>query len=137
MVRMRKLTVAQRIAKHAVAVPFSGCWLWTGSVDGDGYPRMRGGLAHRASFSEKNGEIPPGLEIDHKCEVRCCVNPEHLQAVTHAENNRLSALRGRKKPAHCRKGHPFSGENLYLNPTNGKQVCKTCRRAYRRRVGPR
>lgn len=66
------------------------CWLWTGGQIGKGYGvfRLNGGgkLAHRVAYQFVKGEIPEGLEIDHLCKVRHCVNPSHLEAVTRLEN---------------------------------------------------
>jgi hypothetical protein len=70
-----------------------GCWRWVGSCDEFGYPRFayqgRGtGMAYRYSYELHNGPVPEGLELDHLCRVRDCVNPAHLEAVTHRENCR-------------------------------------------------
>lgn len=73
------------------------CWLWTGRVENSGYTQFRvGGKAgkdvssHRWIYEQSVGAIPEGLEIDHLCFVPICVNPTHLEAVTHAENIRRS-----------------------------------------------
>lgn len=58
-----------------------GCWRWIGSMDGKGYGRFKGEPAHRVTYREARGEIPPGHHIHHKCEVKCCVNPNHLEAL--------------------------------------------------------
>lgn len=76
-----------------------GCWLWTGSITRAGYGRIRGAdahdgrtvLAHRLAYELLVGPIPQGLHLDHLCRVRRCVNPEHLEPVTLAENNRRAA----------------------------------------------
>jgi len=76
--------------------PNSGCWLWTGCCEEKGYATIykdnwKGHRpAHRFSYETFVGPIPHGLHIDHKCRVRCCVNPDHLEPVTVAENNRRS-----------------------------------------------
>jgi hypothetical protein len=66
------------------------CWLWTGTTDRNGYGAVRDGkrmvLVHRHMFAHVHGEIASGLEIDHSCHNRSCVNPEHLRAVTHKQN---------------------------------------------------
>lgn len=77
-------------------VKTESCWLWTGAKMKSGYGKIsiggkQGGwaLAHRVAFELENGQIPPGLTIDHLCHVRACVRPGHLQAVTpqlNAEN---------------------------------------------------
>src|SRR3546814_13148756 len=76
--------------------PNSGCWLWTGYTNGDGYGGITIGIrsdgsrrfarAHRISFELYRGPIPDGLELDHKCRVRCCVNPDPREPVTHRPN---------------------------------------------------
>ena len=66
------------------------CWLWTSTLNWDGYGqiRMQGKMriAHRLSYETLVGPIPGGLELDHLCKVRNCVRPDHLEPVTHAEN---------------------------------------------------
>lgn len=75
--------------------PDTGCWLWTGYLTHDGYgvsaSRRWGYLAHRANYRRHVGPIPAGFDVDHLCRVRRCVNPDHLEAVTHEENVRRAA----------------------------------------------
>lgn len=71
----------------------NNCWLWTGATDQRGYGRFSPGrtekyLAHRWSYEYHRAEIPDGLQIDHLCRVKSCVNPWHLEPVTAAENMR-------------------------------------------------
>lgn len=75
------------------------CWLWTGCVNEDGYGTFsydgKVRKAHRAAYAMFVGPIPDGLEIDHKCRTRNCVNPDHLQPATHKQNcqNRIAPIR--------------------------------------------
>lgn len=65
-----------------------GCWLWTGTVDRNGYPRHGAQWAHRVAHETHIGPIPDRHQVDHLCNVRTCVNPAHLEAVTQVENIR-------------------------------------------------
>src|SRR4051812_43428872 len=72
-----------------------GCWLWAGAKNDRGYPQVghegRTVYAHRLYYTLLVGAIPPGLDLDHLCRKRSCVNPQHLEPVTHAENVRRGA----------------------------------------------
>lgn len=72
------------------------CWIWTGSVNHQGYGHItagrRGFLVHRITYVWNIGPIESGLELDHLCRIHACVNPYHLEPVTHAENMRRSAI---------------------------------------------
>lgn len=83
--------------------PNSGCWLWDGPTDRCGYGQLsdpatgKTALAHRVAYRRVHGSIPPGLNVLHRCDVRCCVNPDHLYAGTPADNVRDMMRRGRHR----------------------------------------
>lgn len=85
------LPLDQRLGRYTEREP-DGCWRWTGTRDRQGYPFLNVGgaprRAHRLMYEQLVGPIPSGLELDHLCRVRDCVNPSHLEAVTHTENMR-------------------------------------------------
>ena len=104
-------------ADHISPEPNSGCWLWTGTLDLDGYPRMRNLLAHRFSLEiHMRKQIPDGMCVCHKCDTPCCVNPDHLFLGTNQENTadrvrKNRSARGEKSIPHRLargEGHPMA-----------------------------
>jgi hypothetical protein len=105
------------------------CWEWDSISHVDGYGRFRMGgrqwLAHRASYTVLVGPIPEGLNIDHLCRNRRCVNPEHLEPVTQSENLKRSPLMDRHShKTHCPRGHAYEGDNVRLSGVH--RHCRTC-----------
>lgn len=110
----------------------SGCWEWGGEPD-NGYGRFSlnniSTLAHRQVLMFSERWIPAGLQVDHLCRNRGCVNPGHLDLVTIREN----VLRGAGVTARnarataCPEGHQYDLDNTYITPS-GARNCKTCRR---------
>lgn len=112
----------------------TACWVWQKSRYPNGYGQYtkrdgHRGLAHRAYYELLCGEVPDGMELDHLCRNRACVNPDHLEPVSGSENRRRGAgFSGRNaRKTHCKAGHPLAGENLYVDP-RGRRQCRTCRR---------
>jgi hypothetical protein len=120
--------LAQRFwSKTAPPEPDTDCWLWTGRCRDDGYGRFSvDGLwktAHRFAYEMLVGPVPEGLELDHLCRNRRCVNPSHLEAVTHQENMRRSPILGAKPKTHCPHGHSYS--TAYIRK-DGSRKCREC-----------
>ena len=114
-----------------------GCWLWMAHTTVDGYPRIAIGRtsreAHRVAYELFVGSIPEGHDVHHECEVRNCVNPNHLRPVTKKEHGSLGSLARR---THCKHGHEFTPENTYVKG-GGARACRKCmarrQREYQRR----
>ena len=132
---MSKLTDERLSLFRSRVAKSDSCWTWTGTMDSSGYGRfypIKGSphrvRAHRVAYELFRGQIPAGLEVDHLCRNRQCVNPDHLEPVTRMENQRRgfspSGINHRK--THCIRGHEFTPENTY-RPADGRRICKACR----------
>ncbi len=111
----------------------SECWLWTGAKTPNGYAKAwfsgRLRLVHRELFERQYGPIPAGLELDHLCRVRHCVNPKHLEPVTRRENQlRGNGVGGRHaRQTHCSRGHAFTEANtLRVSTRPNTRQCRIC-----------
>jgi len=109
------------------------CWIWLAWANNKGYGVFNIGdgirqYAHRWAYEAVVEPIPDGLEIDHLCRNRICVNPDHLEPVTHLENIQRATL-----TAECLRGHPRTPENTWISPTSGRRDCRACNRERHRR----
>jgi HNH endonuclease len=103
-------TLKQRFYNAVIPEPNSGCWLYGEGYDGDdGYIKIRIGdwrdKVHRLSWRVHNGPIPPGQQVLHKCDVPCCVNPDHLFLGTAEDNVADKVSKNRQAKG---IGHPCS-----------------------------
>lgn len=131
----KNITPLKRFEAKFIPEPNSGCWIWTGATNQYGYGRFlinrRATLAHRFSYAAFKGPLLEGFELDHLCRVRCCVNPDHLEQVTHDVNVRRG---GRMLNEACPSGHAFSAENTWINPKTGWRQCRQCNRDNQKRM---
>ena len=128
--------IFERAIQYVMPEPNSGCWLWTASLDGKGYGQIMASdkkprRAHKVIYEHVYGEVPGGLDLDHKCRVRCCVNPDHLEPVTRAVNlaRGIGTQKTKERAAqrtHCKRGHP-KATSWYVSP-KGKRSCRICQK---------
>ena len=127
----QRRSLEERFLDKVKAEPNSGCWIWMGSRLRTGYGLLGAGgkygktlRAHRVAYVIYRGSIPAGLELDHLCRVRACVNPWHLELVTRKENlNRgMHPLHVAHRIGTCLRGHEL----------NGRRRCLICHNEWQR-----
>jgi hypothetical protein len=134
-----KRTLRERFDEKWMPEPNTGCWLWTGAVGLTGYSQIkvdgRCSTAHRVGWKLYRGPIPSGLVVDHLCRTRACVNPDHLRLVTqriNATENSVGPTAINAAKTHCKVGHQFTPDNVYLNRA-GERKCRMCMKLNQRR----
>lgn len=118
--RFHKETIEHMLERKSIRIPWSGCQIWMGCVSSKGYgwvgifktnKRM---TVHRLSWILKNGSIPDGMHVLHKCDVPSCINPDHLFLGTNNDNVADRVRKGRS-------GSP-KGENCHKARLTTEQV---------------
>jgi len=131
---LRPTDVARFWTKVAMAEP-RACWPWRGTLTSTGYGEFRFGYqnykAHRISYEFMVGPVPEGLQLDHLCRNKSCVNPGHLEPVTSQENT-VRMVPYLDLPTHCPQGHEYTTDNTYME-RGRKRKCRTCHRENMRR----
>lgn len=146
-------SLSERLLNMSIPEPNSGCFIWLGATNPDGYGNVRVGSrtdgtrrqlkAHRAAWSAFVGEIPDGVHVLHRCDNPACINPEHLFLGTHTDNMRDMVAKGRAvlipptvgqgssnhrygfRATHCVHGHLMTPENTIEQC--GVRRCRECR----------
>lgn len=117
-------TAKEIILRMSIPEPNSGCWLWLYS-DRKGYGQVvysnRKMNAHRLSYESFIGPIPEDMQLHHVCDIKLCVNPDHLQIVDQSEHSKITWDK-RTKITHCPHGHEYTAENTRYN----SRWAKTC-----------
>lgn len=130
--RGKRRTVAERLKEKYIVDPDTGCWMWQAAINSDGYGHMGVGKriasAYKVAYELTFGPVPTGLELDHLCKRKSCVNPYHLEAVTHKENCLRQAKSYRKGV--CGNGHILADVGFYL--TGRGYQCAACCKDYQK-----
>ena len=131
--------IIERFLEKILPEPNSGCWLWLASLNSKGYGQFYRDPheskapmgAHVFSYEHFVEPVPEGLTLDHLCRVRSCVNPRHLEPVTHKVNvERGDAGKHHRDLMECPSGHPYSGDNLVvyeITVKGRKYINRQCR----------
>lgn len=130
--------VLEKLYQRVLCDIVTKCYIWTSTTDAAGYGKFNNKRAHRIMFEVFNEKIPNGMLIDHLCNVRNCINPDHLKLSTPKENgSRERANHWNSKKTHCKRGHEYTPENTkvkirkYGHDGWVLRVCQECLKIWR------
>lgn len=149
----KRLTVDKSFIKRKSSEDSNGCWIWQASLQTHGYSRIdhvdakrfKTTLGHRISYFLFQGPIEEGMTLDHLCNVKSCVNPDHLEPVTQQENNRRRDQLLGKDLKNFPCGHSRTGPHVFKKRAgvrkNGNIIyqdfCRPCYLAYQQKYNER
>lgn len=121
-------TPLERLLRNSIPEPNTGCWVWLGGLNHGGYgqinmPGNKQRRAHCLSYEIHNGPIPEGLEVRHSCDLRCCINPEHLLVGTRQQNIDDAILRNRFVRGERRKDSKLTDAEAAIIKLDTRSQC--------------
>lgn len=127
-----RIDARERFLDWSIPEPNTGCHLWLGDVTNSGYGRFwlngKNVSAHRIAYEFEHGPIPEGMQIDHLCNTKICVNVRHLRLTTATENlfaaHSNSTARKFSTRSHCSSGHEYTAANTYFHGKH--RHCREC-----------
>lgn len=131
-----EMPTKEQFIDMSMPITESGCWIWMGSVSSNGYGnykiKNKQIKPHRLSYELFIDEIDKGLQVCHKCDIKVCVNPNHLFIGTQKDNIQDAVKKKRmfnQRKTRCPKGHKYEENNIYrLSDKSTRRLCRQCYR---------
>jgi hypothetical protein len=127
-------TPADHYLLKTMPLSLHGCWLWVGYRNRFGYGEFKVGgktyMPHRWAYEVATGDTLGDRHAHHLCHNPQCVNPLHIEPMTGTDHVNIHVAKTRREMTHCKRGHPLSGNNVYVH--GGRRHCKSCATLWRR-----